>query len=61
MGETLPGSAQQVQACSAGACLVLTPFSVFGLSPAPIPPQDALLGFLGTEQRGLVIGQEWAW
>ena len=29
-----------------------TPFSVFGLSAAATPPQDALLGLSETEQRG---------
>lgn len=41
VGEALPVSAQQVQACFAGASLAHTPFSVFGLSPPPTPPQDA--------------------
>ena len=48
--EALLGSTQQVQACS--AAWLNTPFSVFGLSPAPTPPQDALLGLSETEQRG---------
>ena len=52
MGEALPGSVQHVQACSVGARLAHIHFSVFGLSPAPTPPQDALLGLSGTEERG---------
>ena len=42
VGEALPVSAQQGQACFAGAGIAHTPFSVFGLSPFPTPPHDAL-------------------
>ena len=55
MGEALPVSAQQIQAGFASMCLAHTPFSVFGLSPSPTPPQDAH-GSLETEQRAACSG-----
>ena len=59
MGEALPVSAQQIQAGFAGACLAHTPFSVFGLSPSPTPPQDAH-GSLGDGTEGCLF-RAWGW
>ena len=47
-------STKQVQACSAGACLAHTRFSVFGLSPSLTPAQDAL-GSLGDLTEGCLF------
>ena len=55
VGEALPVSAQQIQAGFASMCLAHTPFSLFGLSPSPTPPQDAH-GSLETEQRAACSG-----